>query len=68
MTGPQVQEPRLSYTVKSPADSSKKGGFFSSSKKNAQPYKSRTDEIAQRYRGGSSADIELPSQSRKAWD
>lgn len=65
----QMEEPRLSYTVKKPADTSNKGGFFSRGNSNKQPYRSRTDEIAQRYRGGGSADIELPStQPRKAWD
>ena len=63
----QAEEPRLSYTVRNPGDTgSQRGGFFG--KKNADPYRSRTEEIAQRYRGGGAADIELPAQSKKAWN
>lgn len=54
--------------MKQPGDGSKRGLFGKKDTSGSQPYRSRTEEIAQRYRGGSSADVELPQYSKKgAW-
>ncbi|KAK9792745.1 hypothetical protein WJX73_004024 [Symbiochloris irregularis] len=72
----QMEEPRLNYGLRDSSQTGSKRGWFGGkgkAKEEPNPWKNRTDEIAQRYRGmnaGSTADIELPyqSQDRKAWN
>lgn len=77
----QMDEPRLQYGLRDSSQTGSKRGWFGGKSKPVEepnPWRNRTDEIAQRYRGanagktdaGSTANIELPYQSseRKAWN